>query len=258
MDVMFWCQHMFDRLFRSKMLLSHSGKTVSGLRANKQVIIENLTFKECTFDGCGVVSIDSPRKRSVLRNIELESCAESRCSIVGAILDGVTVKNLKVTDALMPRGCLFRHVVLSGRIGRVIISTDVSAPTRPDSALELRFAEHSTDFYQSVDWALDISTAVFSDVTIWGIPSVLVRRDLRSQIVVTREKAMEGKWRNLDLSSTYWPTAFEMFLKRGDSDMVLVAPKAAKNYDALQRGLDLIREAGVSLESPGTGGAGTA
>lgn len=59
---------------------------------------------------------------------------------------------------------------------------------------------------------------------------------------------MEGRWRDLDLSGTHWPTAFETFLKRGHPDTVFIAPRAAKDYAALQKGLDLIREAGISEE----------
>ena len=67
-----------------------------------------------------------------------------------------------------------------------------------------------------------------------------------SQAVVRREKVMQGRWRELDLSDTHWPTSLELFLELGFPDDVLVAPKRARNYKALQKGLDKLREAGVA------------
>jgi len=79
-----------------------------------------------------------------------------------------------------------------------------------------------------------------------GIPAHLIRRDPETQIVVKRENALEGKWRALDLENTYWQVAIDFMLEREDPDVVLVAPKRARNFKDLLRGLQLLREAGVA------------
>jgi hypothetical protein len=74
----------------------------------------------------------------------------------------------------------------------------------------------------------------------------LIRRDPETQVVVTREKAIEGAWRNLDLSKTWWATSLEFFVKRGDADVVLVAPKRDRKFRDLLDGLKALRDAGVA------------
>jgi hypothetical protein len=65
-------------------------------------------------------------------------------------------------------------------------------------------------------------------------------------VIVTREKALEGKWRKLDLSETYWPTSIEFLLKQNEVDTVLIAPKRSPKFGVLMQGLDPLREAGVA------------
>src|SRR5262249_31081617 len=77
-------------------------------------------------------------------------------------------------------------------------------------------------------------------------PAALVLRDPATQFVVTREKALLGSWRDLDLSSTHWATSLEFFLSRGDRDVVLVAPKHDREFGKLLDGLRLLRHAGVA------------
>jgi len=68
----------------------------------------------------------------------------------------------------------------------------------------------------------------------------------RPKVVVTREKAMEGVWRQLDLSKTHWATSLKFLLDRGDPDVVLVAPKRNRKFQALLDGLQALRNAGVA------------
>jgi hypothetical protein len=86
----------------------------------------------------------------------------------------------------------------------------------------------------------------FEGNDIRGIPAHLIRRDAETQVVVTRERAMRGDWRKVNLGKTYWPVGIEFMLERGDPDMVLVAPKRAKDFKHLLRGLQLLREAEVA------------
>ncbi len=69
---------------------------------------------------------------------------------------------------------------------------------------------------------------------------------MRVQVVITQAKAAQGEWRKLDLSKTYWGVAIQEFLRDGDPDLVLVAPKRSKKFRDLLAGLKLLRDAGVA------------
>jgi hypothetical protein len=109
-----------------------------------------------------------------------------------------------------------------------------------------QFATDNASHYRHMDWALDIREAEFVEADIRGIPARLIRRDRPSQVIVTRGKALEGMWQQLDLKDTYWPIALKLFLEREDDDVVLVAPKAHNNYEAYLGGLERLRKAGVA------------
>ena len=108
------------------------------------------------------------------------------------------------------------------------------------------FDEMNSSFYEMVDWALDISEARFMECDIRRVPARLIRRDPETQVVVTREKALLGEWRNLDLSRTLWSGWIELFLKDGDADVVLVAPKRHPKFKEWLGGLKLLRDAGIA------------
>jgi len=109
------------------------------------------------------------------------------------------------------------------------------------------FDRANAEYYAGCDWALDISRAEFKEMDIRGIPAKLIRRDPETQVVVTRAKALEGKWRTLDLSDTWWATAIEFLLDhKKENDIVLVAPKGHSQFEQFLAGLKLLREAGVA------------
>jgi hypothetical protein len=78
------------------------------------------------------------------------------------------------------------------------------------------------------------------------MPGHLVRRDPATQFLVTREKALQGAWRKMDLSDTYWPISLEMFLEGGLDSEVLVAPNRIREFHKLLDGLKKLRDAGVA------------
>ena len=108
------------------------------------------------------------------------------------------------------------------------------------------FDKANEEYYSTVDWALDIREAEAEEIDIRRIPARLIRRDPESQVVITRAKAMEGKWRQLNLEKTHWAGSMELFLEWGDWDWVLVAGKRDRNYRRLVDGLKALRDAGVA------------
>ncbi|MCP4591367.1 MAG: hypothetical protein GY842_11520 [bacterium] len=211
-------------------------------------VFSNIEFRRCVFINCGVSITRDPRLRTTVRRVQLLDCARRRdaAGIGCPIVEDCLVENLKTEDLLLTWGAVFKHVTLKGRIGRIMISTGI-CPTAGTTQQTMRsFEEANRAYYDTVDWALDIGKAEFQECDIRGIPSRLIRRDPETQVVVTREKALQGTWKELDLEKTYWQTAIGFMLKREDPDVVLVAPKRARDFTELLQGLQRLRDAGVA------------
>ena len=219
--------------------------SVHRLAAHDSVeLIEDLSFERCTFRSC-VLFASMPATRTTVRGVRLLSCEIEGGLIEAAILDDVAVDGLKTVGLLQAWGLAYRHVTFRGKIGRIMLSYNVDLDgTMP--ARQRAFDVANEEFYRTVDWALDISEAEFQECDISGVPARLIRREIASQAVVTREKALLGTWRRLDLARTYWPEAIEGLLRGGHPDCVLVAPKRARDYKVLLEGIQMLRDAGVA------------
>src|SRR5262249_23320306 len=147
-----------------------------------------------------------------------------------AIFEDVLVDGLKANDTLILWGPLFKHVTLEGKIlgGLKINSWATSDPQRETSKTEREFAAARRDFYDGLEWALDLDSAqVGGELDMRGVPARLVRRDPESQVIVTRERARKKGWRSkLSPSNEWWPFVIDMFLEDGDADVVLVAHRS--------------------------------
>ncbi|MFN7037518.1 MAG: hypothetical protein ACK4SN_14260 [Bellilinea sp.] len=162
-----------------------------------------------------------------------------------AIVEDVLISSLKTHTLLQTWGAVFKHVKLEGNIGRIMISPFI-APGVAKPHQQAAFDKVNAEYYQQVDWALDISEARFYECDIRGIPARLIRRDPQTQVVVTREKALLGEWRKLDLTRTFWSGWIELFLQEEALDVVLVAPKRHPKFNDLLDGLKMLRDAGVA------------
>jgi hypothetical protein len=153
-------------------------------------------------------------------------------------------------DILQTWGAVFKHVVLRGKIDRLMISNDVL----PDLSLNpgyqedvvYAFREANAEYYRNVDWALDISGGEFQELCVRGVPAQLIRRDPETQVVVTRESALLGSWKQLEFEENLWPGSIDLFLKREDDSLILVAPKRHPKFRAYLADLQLLRAARVT------------
>jgi hypothetical protein len=211
-----------------------SGRTYSGIE-----------FRKCSFLSSAISITRDPKLRSTVREMKLVQCEERGCAIDAAVIEDVLVDGLKTNGLLQAWGAVFKHVTLRGKIGRIMISSAVSTG-KATPAQQRAFDEANAAYYAGVDWALDITGAEFEEGEIQRVPAHLIRRDPATQVVVKREKAMQGTWRHLDLSQTHWATSLEFLLERGDPDVVLVAPKRHRKYRDLLDGLKALRDAGVA------------
>lgn len=212
-------------------------------------IFSNLEFDQCDFQSSAISITLDPKRRSTIRNVRLINCELRGCTLWPAVLQGVTIDGLKTNGLFQAWGAVFQQVVLKGKIERVMLSP-VVAPGQATPEQQRAFDAANEEFYATVDWALDISQAEFVECDLrGGIPARLIRRDPETQVIITRARALNGAWRKLDLTGTHWGVSLENLLKGGEQEKVFVAPKRAKEYKALLRGLQLLREAGVAEPS---------
>ena len=81
-----------------------------------------------------------------------------------------------------------------------------------------------------------------------GVPVHLIRRDSATQAVVLRKHIDEKKWKAVDLTGTWWKATLVAAASKvdGDGDVVLVAPKLHKSFEAQVEGIRRLREAGIA------------
>lgn len=210
-------------------------------------VFSDIEFQRCYFEGCDLSITRDPALRSTIRKAKLLDCSQRGCGLHAAIVQDVVVDGFNTKGQLFQVwGAVFNRVVLRGNIGRVMISSVVDLMgERPE--VQKAFDEANARYYKKVKWALDISEASFAELDIRsGIPARLIRRDPETQVVVTREKAMEGKWRKLPLKDGLWKTALYLFLEGNDPDTVLVAPKRSRNFQKYLADLKTLQSAGVA------------
>lgn len=208
-------------------------------------VFEDLEFVRCSFQSSAISIALDPYLRSTVRNVRLISCEQRGCSLWPAVIEDVLVENLKTNGVFQTWGAVFKHVVLRGKIGKIMISPFV-APSQATPIQQRKFDEANSLYYADIDWAIDITEAEFEDFDVRRVPAALVRRDAATQVIVKRTNALNGAWRDLDLSKTHWRTAIELFLKDGDDDVVLVAGKRHKKFKDLLDGLKMLRDVGVA------------
>lgn len=208
-------------------------------------VYSDLEFVKCRFESSGLSITRDPMLRATVRNVRLTKCEQRGSAIDTAIIEDVLVDGLKTNGLFQTWGAVFKHVTLRGKIGRIMISPAVATGT---AKLEEQraFDAANADYYAKVDWALDISEGEFEECELQRVPAHLVRRDPETQAVIKREMAIQGKWRELDLSKTHWKTSIEFMLNRGDADVVLVAGKRDRKFRDLLDGLKKLRDAGVA------------
>ena len=211
-------------------------------------LYRKLNFINCTFINCSLSPTKSPRLCTIVQYVQIVNCSTVNCLAGPTVFEHVTIDGLDTNDLLILPSPMFNRVVIKGRVGRIKINSDaffVDCTTEAQAPFDLARSK----FYENVDWALDISQAEFREFEVQGIPSRLIRRDPETQVVITREKALESTWRDrLSSTNTFWPFVIDLFLRDGDSDTVLVAPKGrrSKRSDRLLAELMEIRDAGVA------------
>lgn len=218
-----------------------------------QLLLENMKFENCEFTRCAISLTEQFGRMSTVRNVQLFDCAFIDCQTGPTIFSNVTVNNLKTSDLLIIWCPYLDRVTLSGEIGKMKVNAaaDTSTVGPANYAKQKPFDDYRSKFYADVEWALDISEARFKEFDIRGVPGRLIRRDPESQVLITRERALQvatpGWEKRLDPTNKLWPFMINLFLSDGDEDTVLVAPLGAAKAkrDPLLKGLQELRRIGL-------------
>lgn len=220
-----------------------SGRTHSG------IVFANCEFRRCVL----ALHERNLSLRPRVSNVEFKNCAEGGCQVIAAVVEDAVIDGLKTASLFQTWAAVFKHVTLKGRIDRMMLGPFFSAeespyfsPGKPPSKFRQALDKANSDYYATVDWALDIRDVEFKDFDCRGIPSRLVRRDPETQIMVTRERVL-ASGNALTAGGEFWHGWLDLFLQDSFySDAVLIAPKRSPQFKELLTGLHQLRRAGVA------------
>ncbi len=214
-------------------------------------LLKNMIFESCEFSRCLLSLTTNISNITTLHNITVNDCTFNGCQTGPTIYSNVSISNIRANDLMIIWSPYCDRVTLSGNIARMRTNT-LADPTTSNNEKQIPFDTFRKEFYASVDWALDISKARFRECDLESIPAHLIRRDPESQVVVTRERALEfvepGWVDKLNPENKHWANVIEGFLSKGDPDIVLIAPLGASKdkRDALLNGLKEFRQIGLA------------
>lgn len=213
--------------------------------------IEDVAFYKCLFENCALSLTEDVTKMSEVRRTEMVDCSIYGCNTGPMVVSEVSISRLKTNDLLILWSPYLDRVVLSGEIGKIKINAEGGTWTADDER-QRPFDDYRANFYAGVEWALDISNARFKEFDVRGVPGSMIRRDPESQVLITRERALQvatpGWEEQLGPENKLWPFMVKLFLSDGDADTVFVAPLGASKAkrDLLLKGLQELRRIGLA------------
>ena len=211
-------------------------------------------FRDCRFDNCSLFGDPITGKRTLVRNVILERCCQRNCGIHEAILEDVVVDGLKSEgDGWFVFGAVFKHVVLRGKIDQLVLNAELSPvvsmmheETEDVLAMETALRDANRKYYEDVDWTLDISEAELLELDLRGQPVHLIRRDPETQVLITRQSALRGDWKELPYEDDSTPFLMSLFLQREDPARILIAPKRSRKFKKILADINMLRREGIA------------
>ncbi|MFH7595278.1 hypothetical protein WDV06_09265 [Streptomyces racemochromogenes] len=188
----------------------------------------------CKFSACHLAQFDDPEFNLVIKDAAIENCGFDRCSIQGVMFDNVVIEGMRFKQLHRVYGCVFRNVRFLGKVGPVIVMGPHASLARRE-----KMADGIIRKYREIDWAVDISEAIFSDADFHYVPGHLIRRDPETQILLHREKFVDIPASDFPPYARIWVSRFEV--SPFDS-LVAVAPKASRKFADYMRDLVWMRE----------------
>jgi len=212
-----------------------------------------ILFEDCRFEQPWIGEKGWKRPSATFENITLVMCRTFFPHINQVILRNCSIEGgLMVREIALVFGALFDQVKVSGKIGSVNVFPLVDL-LESNHRHQGAYDEYSRQFYESVEWALDISEASFSALQIHGVPPAKVIINGHDQVLVSREKCeSENAWQIEEYpASDYWRDVIEMRLEENNDEFILVAPRKKTKAKTLPyvEGLQYLVDVGVARRS---------
>lgn len=203
---------------------------VDGKKALSNLDVSNVEFQNASLRGGPMP--DDIRKVS---NVLLASSRVARSAAQNLALSNVCVDGCRTKTPIRLVNCFFDCVVMRGDVGSWHVSLDLFMPS---------LRTYSSEFYEDVEWALDIREARFLDAIFRGIPVDKVRRDPERHFIVRKDKLRrDDSWRRLPKPLVN-RLAFWLRLD-GDAEL-LIANDRAPSFEAELERYRALREAGFA------------
>jgi hypothetical protein len=210
--------------------------------------VSDSSFSGCTFDNCGLSLTADPNAMSRIQNLEAIHCKSLNSTVGPCYLENVRVSDLQTSDLLIIWGALFHRVEVKGKVGKIKINTAIHDP-HASPAVQHTFDLIRDEYYRSIDWALDISQMRPLLFEVEGIPPSKIKRDLQSQVVVSRKRLQSQQQldslQGLDETVRF---SLQMFMREGHEEKLLVAPtgRSRKQYQPILESYTMLVHAGLT------------
>lgn len=115
---------------------------------SRAVVIEDLEFIKCKFTDC-LLTRGSAKRHLTVRNVRISDSAAMAFSGYGVVFDELVIDGLRTSYAPMFLwGCVFRHVVIKGHVGQILLRNDVEFV--PDHPRNDEFKRANEEYYFGV------------------------------------------------------------------------------------------------------------
>lgn len=208
-------------------------------------VFSDMVFTRCSFESCSLSQTQDPAQRSTVRNVRLVGCATRGCRVGCAVLDSVVVEGLTTHGLVQVWSAALRHVVLCGRIGRIMFSPIVIAGVSPPE-VNAAFRRQNERHYRNVDWALDIREADPLELELTGIPGRLIRRNPERSILVRAERIKGREWRLPGVDRTACGEGIRRILDHDLDDAVIVACERSPDFAKDMEAFRVLRKEGLA------------
>lgn len=218
-------------------------KTYEGIKVPPGVVARDVSFVDCSFERCGtpVGLLDAALEGPAFVTLERSGFVRPKSNVQRlalVILREVTIEDWHTgREPVFVTNCLFDRVTLRGFIGDLMVQSALPELTNAELDIAL-------DFYDSVEWALDIRDAKFSSLTLTGIPGEKIRFDPKRHCrVLCDELRATDAWRDLPENLV---NQIEDWCRLPYASVVTVAGERSKYFDQWRKEHAVLRKRGYA------------
>lgn len=218
-------------------------ETFEGIAVPAGFATADVSFVDCKFERCRTPAglLDAPPSGPSFITLERARFERAKSNVqqIGLlILREVLIEDWHTgREPVFVRNCLFDRVTLRGFIGDVLVQTAWKAVGNAELEVAL-------DFYDCVEWAIDIREAKFGSFTLTGVPGDKVRFDPERHCrVLVDELRTNDAWRDFPEALV---DTIEDWCELPTDSFVSIAGERSKYFDDWKREHALLRKHGFA------------